>query len=174
MAKIVSICRLIQLSLSSVLKIYFVLAQVELIYFVLVATFDFIALAVSYTIAYYIKTKSLFFKYFRLECGKTTIKDSGFLFISNLTVLLILNIDKIIVKIFLGLEDLGFYSVALQLSSLIVTAAMIVGAALAPKLVNEFKNQTNYQVFKQKFFFYSSISFGAVSFFVINVFQFNS
>ena len=57
MAKIVSICKMTQLALSSIIKIFLVVNQSELKYFVFVALFDAFVLALSYAIAYRIKKK---------------------------------------------------------------------------------------------------------------------
>ena len=64
LAKIVSICKVIQLALSSVIKIYLVLNEAELIYFVLVTAFDALSLAASYFIAYKIRKYPALYKHF--------------------------------------------------------------------------------------------------------------
>ena len=81
-------------------------------------------------------------------------------------VLVILNLDKIIIKLFVSVKSLGFYSVASQLSSLIITASLVVGAGLAPKIINELKNEKNYKYFKLKFFTFTSITFGLICIFI--------
>lgn len=55
LAKIVSICKVIQLAVSSIIKIYLVLNEAELIWFVLVTALDNLSLAISYFIAYRLK-----------------------------------------------------------------------------------------------------------------------
>jgi len=71
MANIVSICKVVQLALSSAIKIYLVLTEAELIYFVLVTIFDSFSLAVSYVIAYRLrKDHPPFYKYFDFSIAK--------------------------------------------------------------------------------------------------------
>jgi len=64
LAKIVSICKVIQLALSSIIKIYLVLTEAELFWFVLVTAFDALSLAVSYFIAYQLRKNPAFYKSF--------------------------------------------------------------------------------------------------------------
>ncbi|MBE0472510.1 MAG: oligosaccharide flippase family protein, partial [Methyloprofundus sp.] len=76
LAKIVSICKVIQLALSSMIKIYLVLSEAELIWFVLVTAFDALSLAVSYFIAYKVRKNPAFYKHFDLSIAKQLLKDS--------------------------------------------------------------------------------------------------
>jgi len=69
LAKIVSICKVIQLALSSMIKIYLVLTEAELFWFVIVTAFDALSLAVSYFIrslhiAYQQRKNPTFYKNF--------------------------------------------------------------------------------------------------------------
>ena len=60
-AKIISICKVIQITLSSLIKVYLVISKAKLIYFLLVAVGDAFALAVSYFVAYRITQKEGFY-----------------------------------------------------------------------------------------------------------------
>ncbi|MFD1188901.1 oligosaccharide flippase family protein, partial [Pontibacter rugosus] len=62
LAKYISICRLVQLFISAVLKVAFVLAEADLIYFVLIILIDNLTLALTLSFAYWKKGNHTFYK----------------------------------------------------------------------------------------------------------------
>lgn len=138
-AKVVTICKVIQLILSSIIKIYLVLIQAELISFVLVAAFDALSLAVSYFIAYTLQKNSVFYKYFELSIAKKLLKDSWPLIFSTIVIMVYMRIDQIMIKEMLGQYQVGIYSAALRLSEAFYFMPMLITASLFPAILNSRK-----------------------------------
>lgn len=148
MAKIVSICKVIQLALSSIIKVYFVLTEADLIWFVFVTAFDTFSLAVSYFIAYKMQTNSVFYKCFDLNVAKQLLKDSWPLIFSAIVVMIYMRIDQIMIKEMLGEYEVGIYSAAVRLSEAFYFIPMLITASLFPAILNAKKH--NEDLYKQR------------------------
>jgi O-antigen/teichoic acid export membrane protein len=148
LAKIVSICKVIQLALSSMIKIYLVLTEAELIYFVLVTAFDALSLAVSYAIAYKLRKNPAFYKHFDLSIAKQLLKDSWPLIFSAIVVMIYMRIDQIMIKEMLGEYEVGIYSAAVRLSEAFYFIPMLITASLFPAILNA-KKQSE-ELYKQR------------------------
>lgn len=148
LAKIVSICKIIQLALSSTIKIYLVLTEAELLYFVLVTAFDMLSLALSYFIAYKLHINSQFFTHFNLSIAKQLLKDSWPLIFSAIVIIIYMRIDQIMIKEILGEYEVGIYSVGVQLSEAIYFIPVLITASLFPAILNAKKRSE--ELFKQR------------------------
>jgi O-antigen/teichoic acid export membrane protein len=149
MANIVCICKVVQLALSSAIKIYLVLTEAELIYFVLVTAFDALSLAVSYVIAYRLrKDHPPFHKQFDFSIAKQLLKDSCPLIFSAIVVMVYMRIDQIMIKEMLGEYEVGIYSAAVRLSEAFYFIPMLITASLFPAILNA-KNQSD-ELYKQR------------------------
>lgn len=148
LAKIVSICKVIQLALSSMIKIYLVLTEAELFWFVLVTAFDALSLAVSYFIAYQLRKNPAFYKHFDLSIAKQLLKDSWPLIFSAIVVSIYMRIDQIMIKEMLGEYEVGIYSAAVRLSEAFYFIPMLITASLFPAILNA-KNQSE-ELYKQR------------------------
>ena len=136
LAKIVSICKAIQLALSSIIKIYLVLTEAELIWFVLVTTFDTLSLAISYFIAYQLRKNPTFFKHFDHSISKQLLKDSWPLIFSALMVSIYMKIDQVMIKEILGVYEVGIYSAAMRLIESTYFIPAIIVASLFPSIIS--------------------------------------
>ncbi|MGO3406059.1 flippase [Marinomonas sp.] len=136
LAKIVSICKVIQLALSSVIKIYLVLNEAELIWFVLVIAFDAMSLAVSYFMAYQLRKNPAFYKNFDLNIAKQLLKDSWPLIFSAIVVMVYMRIDQIMIKEMLGEYEVGIYSAAVKLSEAWYFLPTLITTSLFPAILN--------------------------------------
>lgn len=136
LAKIVSICKVIQLSLSSILKIYLVLTEAELFWFVLVTAFDALSLAISYFIAYKLRKNPAFYNHFDLNIAKQLLKDSWPLILSAIAVIIYMRIDQIMIKEMLGVYEVGIYSAAIRLIEATYFIPAIIVASLFPSIIS--------------------------------------
>ena len=148
LAKIVSICKVIQLALSSIIKIYLVLTEAELIWFVLVTAFDALSLAVSYFIAYQLRKNPTFYKHFDISIAKQLLKDSWPVIFSTIAVMIYMRTDQIMIKEMLGEYEVGIYSAAVRLSEAFNFIPMLITASLFPAILNA-KNQSE-ELYKQR------------------------
>lgn len=149
MAKVVSICKAVQLSLSSVLKIYLVITQSELLYFVLVAAFDTLSLAMSYFIAYLLrKDYRTIYKHFDLSIAKRLLNDSWPLIFTGIVVSIYMRIDQVMIKEMLGEYEIGIYSAAVRLSESIYFIPVLISASIFPAILNSKKYSE--ELYKQR------------------------
>lgn len=143
MAKIVSICKSVQLALSSIIKIYLVLIQAELLWFVIATALDAVCLGISYLMAYRIKNNTSFYKHFDAEVSKKLLKDSWPLILSSLVVMVYVRIDQVMIKEMLGDYEVGIYSAAVRLSEAFYFLPVLVSASLFPAIINAKKQGLN-------------------------------
>ncbi|MGD7035946.1 flippase [Methylotuvimicrobium buryatense] len=134
--KVVSICKTIQLALSSLIKIYLVLVKAELLWFVLVVLVDSLSLAISYIVAYRLQKKPTFYRIFDLAIARKLLKESWPMIISGVAISVYMKIDQVMIKEIMGPVSVGYYAVAVRLTEvwLFITAA--VTTSLFPAVLN--------------------------------------
>lgn len=154
LSKYVSISRLIQLGLSSVLKLYFIFIQADLLWFVLVSLIDQITLALSLIFAYWRQKIGRFFGRFNLGTAKTMLRNSWPLILSGIAISLYMRIDQIMIKEMLGEKEVGLYSAAVRLSEAWYFVPVIIATSLFPAIINAKKiSQELYNKRLQRLYF---------------------
>ncbi|MBU1152722.1 flippase [bacterium] len=136
LSKFVSICKMTQLFLSSLLKIYFVITGADLFWFVLVSLIDQLTISVSLYFAYRYQRLPSFYRYFNFEIAKRLLKDSWPLIFSSLVISIYMRIDQVMIKEMLGEREVGLYSSAVRLSEVWYFLPMIITNSLFPAIVN--------------------------------------
>jgi O-antigen/teichoic acid export membrane protein len=153
LSKFVSIAKLAQLTLSSVLKLYFIFAHADLFWFVLVSLVDQISLALSLTFAYWRQRVGSFFGHFDTGTARALFKTAWPLILSGIAISLYMRIDQIMIKEMLGEREVGLYSAAVKLSEAWYFVPVIISNSLFPAIVNARKiNQVLYHQRLQKLF----------------------
>jgi len=146
LSKYVSIAKLIQLSLSSVLKLYFIFIQADLFWFVLVSLIDQITLALALAVAYWRQKIGSFFRRFDFGTAKAMLINSWPLILSGIAGILYMRIDQIMIKEMLGEREVGLYSAAVRLSEAWYFVPTIITTSVFPAIVNAKKiSQELYQ-----------------------------
>ena len=135
LAKYVSICKMVQLALSSLMKIFLILIGADLLWFVMVSLIDMITLAITLNIAYKYNKNPSFYKYFDINLAKRLLKDSWPLILSSVAVMIYIRIDQVMIKNMLGDKEVGLYSAAVKLVEVWYFIPMIVGQSLFPAIV---------------------------------------
>lgn len=136
LSRYVSISRLVQLALSSGLKLYFIFIQADLFWFVMVSLIDQISLALSLVVAYWRQRIGSFFGRFDLGNAKAMLRNSWPLILSGIAINLYMRIDQIMIKEMLGEKDVGLYSAAVRLSEAWYFVPVIVATSLFPAILN--------------------------------------
>lgn len=145
LSKYVSICKLIQLTLSSFLKLYFIFIGAGLFWFVLISLIDQVSLAISYVFAYWRQGIKTFLGHFHFQTAKEMLKSSWPMIFSGFSTMLLLHIDQLMIKSILNSEAVGRYAVAVQLSEVWYFIPMILTSSLFPAILNAQKvNQKLY------------------------------
>jgi O-antigen/teichoic acid export membrane protein len=136
LAKFVSICKLVQLLLSSIVKIYLVLTGKDLIWFVCVTLIDSVTIGLSLWVAYKYQKVNSFFGKFNPRIAKELLKDSWPIILSSLAVMIYLKIDQIMIKAMLGAEAVGQYAAAVRLSEVWYFIPTIICSSIFPAIIS--------------------------------------
>jgi len=143
-AKYISIRRIIQLILSSIIKIFLVLTGADLIWFVLVSLFDIISLSIMGWLIYRSQGLPNFVRYFDIEIGKKLIKDSWPLLLSSIAISIYMRIDQVMIKNMLGDREVGLYSAAMKLVEVWYFIPMIITQSVFPAIVSKYNDKTEF------------------------------
>ena len=153
LSKFVSICKMTQLLLSSLLKLYFIFTGANLIWFVLVSLFDQITIAVSFYVAYRCQKLGNFYRHFDLSTAIHLLQNSWPLIFSGLVVMIYMRIDLVMIKEMLGEREVGIYSAAVRLSEVWYFIPVIITSSLFPSIINAKKiNEKLYYTRLQRLF----------------------
>lgn len=136
LSRYVSLAKMVQLALSSVLKLYLVFIQADLLWFVVVSAIDQISLALFLIFAYWRQKIGNFLGYFDAGIAKNMLKNSWPLVLSSVAVTVYMKIDQIMIKEMLGERDVGLYSAAVKLSEAWYFVPVVITAAVFPAVVN--------------------------------------
>lgn len=135
LSKFVSICKLTQLLISSLIKLYLIFIQADLFWFVLVSLVDQLTLALSLFIAYRYQQLGGFYRQFDRTIAKRLLHDSWPLIFSGLVIMIYMRIDQIMIKGMLGDREVGLYSVAVRLSEVWYFIPMLITTSLFPAII---------------------------------------
>lgn len=136
LSKFVSICKLTQLLISSLIKLYLIFLQADLFWFVLISLVDQLTLAVSLFFAYRYQRVGGFYRHFDRMIAKQLLHDSWPLIFSGLVIAIYMRIDQIMIKEMLGEKEVGLYSAAVRISEVWYFIPMIIANSLFPSIVN--------------------------------------
>lgn len=146
LAKVVAICKVTQLTLSSIVKIYLVITKAGIFPFVLVSLLDQISLAVSLYIAYRLRNQGSFYWHFKLDYARTAIAAALPILLSSLFIGIYRRIDVIFLQAFTSSQETGIYSAAQRLSEAWLFVPVIAVLSVYPALVASFNNPQSFRV----------------------------
>ncbi len=136
LSKFVSICKLLQLMLSSLIKLYLIFTGADLIWFVLVSLFDQISLGVSLSVAYQYQKIGKFYSHFNLTTAKQLLTNSWPLIFGGFILMVQARIDQVMLKVMIGNVELGYYSAAMRLIEAFCFIPIILTNSVLPAIVN--------------------------------------
>jgi O-antigen/teichoic acid export membrane protein len=143
-AKYISIRRIVQLILSSIIKIFLVLIGADLIWFVLVSLFDIISLSIMGWLIYRSQGLPNFVRYFDIGIGKKLLKDSWPLLLSSIAISIYMRIDQVMIKNMLGDREVGLYSAAMRLVEVWYFIPMIITQSVFPAIVSRYNDKQEF------------------------------
>ena len=135
LSKFVSISKMTQLFISSLLKIYFVLTGADLIWFVFISAFDQFTLAICLIYAYRKQSIGYFIYHFNFSIAKRLLFNSWPLIFGSLVVMIYMRIDQIMIKEMLGAKEVGIYSAAVRLSEVWYFIPTIIASSIFPAIL---------------------------------------
>jgi O-antigen/teichoic acid export membrane protein len=136
LGKYIAACKMVQLMVSSLLKLFLIIIQAELIFFVAVILVDEISLAAMYGFIYSKRRPGKFWQPFHLPTAKRLLKDSWPLLFASFAVVIYMRIDQVMIKALLGQREVGLYSVAVKLSEVWYFVPTIITTSLFPAILN--------------------------------------
>ena len=140
----IAICKIFQLVLSSLIKIYLIFVQAELVWFVMVSLIDQISLAISLYLIYRSKKIGRFFSYFDLLIAMKLLKESWPYILSGLVVMAYMRVDQIMIKEMLGDREVGLYSAAVRLCEAWYFMPILITNLLFPSIITAKKISENF------------------------------
>ena len=136
LSKYVSICKITQLTLSSLLKLYFVAINADLFWFVLVSVIDQASLAAALAYAYSKQKLGAFYAHFDKAVAKELLISAKPLIISGIMVSVYSSIDRVIIKEILGVREVGLYVAASGVVTSLYFVPMLIANSLFPAILN--------------------------------------
>lgn len=136
LSRFVSLCKLAQLSISSLLKLYLIYVGADLFWFVLVSLVDQAILALSLYFAYRHQKLGSIFRNFDPMIAKQLLRDGWPLILSSLAVMIYMRIDQIMIKEMIGDKGVGLYTAAVRLSEVWYFVPMVITSSLFPAIVS--------------------------------------
>lgn len=135
-SKYIAIPGVVGLVISSLLKIYLILFDFSLIYFVYLLVFDIVFLALA-KIWYYVREKQSIIKWsFSWKIAKELLLDAWPLVLSGIVISIYMKIDRVMIMEFMDEDAVGQYSAAAQLSEAWYFIPTIICASLFPAIIN--------------------------------------
>lgn len=162
LSKYVSLCRVMQLVFSSILKLGFIYTQADLFWFVLIGFIDQATLAIALFCAWRFKRLGSFWGGFDFKMAKMMLSNSWPLILSGIAVTLYMRIDQIMIKEMLGEREVGLYSAAVRLSEVWYFVPSIIVASVFPAIVNA-KKTSNVLYFQRLQRLFTLMAWAAIS-----------
>ena len=116
-------------------KIYLVLIEAELIWFVLIISLDAFFLATIFVISYVRINNFYFLKFFNFKISKKLLKESLPIIPSVFIVLLYMRVDQLMINEILGSYQLGIYSSAVRVSEIFNIIPTLIMVSLFPSII---------------------------------------
>lgn len=135
-SKFFAITGLLGIVISALMKIYLILDQFTLIYFVYVLAFDVLFLAAGQIWFYHKTGESILSWKFSWSVAKRLLQDAWPLILSGIIVSIYMKIDQVMIKEYLGNGEVGQYSAAVRLSEAWYFIPTIICSSLFPAIIN--------------------------------------
>lgn len=143
--KKIAFCKLAQLTCVTIFKIYLLLGQYELIYFIFAFGLEFFLLGIFYCISFRKHIKAFLFNSFKINKYKNMISESyGYLIIGIIGVLFI-RVDQLMVKGLLDYEQLGYFGLSARFTDVLFILAVIFAKTIFPLMIEKSNNEAEYK-----------------------------
>jgi len=154
LSKFTSISKTIQLIISSLVKVYLITIQADLLSFILVQFLDQVTLGVTQFLAFrYYSKNSHFIRHFNMNVAKDLLRNAWPLIFGSLVIMIYMRIDQIMIMKIIGEKEMGLFSAAVRLSEAWYFVPMIITNSLFPAVLNAKKtDETEYKKRMQHLF----------------------
>lgn len=144
LSKYVSVSSLVSRFIVSIYKIYIIITGKSIYWFAIVNSIDFLIISVCLYMIYY-KLEGMRL-YFSFQTAKRMLSKSKHFIISGLMVSVFAQIDKIMLKIMIGDEEVGLYSAAVTCAGMTVFIFTAIADSLRPVIFENKK--TNAELYR--------------------------
>ncbi|MDA3787560.1 MAG: flippase [Desulfobacula sp.] len=135
-SKYVVYSQLVQLVISSIIKLVLILISAPLLWFACVFLFDAVVHAVGLTAMYLKNTGKVWYWKWRWQTAKVLLKDSWPLILSGIAISIYLKIDQVMIKEMLDAKQVGLYAAAVRLSEAWYFVPMAITSSVYPAIIN--------------------------------------
>lgn len=142
MSKYVVFANIISLTITALLKLYFIYTEASLVYFALAFTLDALIVAAGLLYFYWTQGHKMFKWKFDRAVSKSLLKQSWPLIMAGLVVTVYMKIDQIMITEMLGPQDNGNYAAAVRISETWYFIPMVICTSLFPAIINS-KNRAD-------------------------------
>lgn len=135
LSKYVVLANVVSLFVSSIVKIILILNEAELIFFAIVILFDSLILSMGFIYIYSKQGISILNWKFDKIYAQKLLQESFPIIFSILSIAVIFNFDKIVLKIYTSNETVGNYSVMFSLTTIFNFIVALLSNSLAPLII---------------------------------------
>ncbi|MBP9669846.1 flippase [Candidatus Woesebacteria bacterium] len=147
-SKYVSICKIIQLSITSLLKLYLIYIHADLALFIWVYLVEQIILGLMLHITYTLQKHASFYSKFDMDIAKSLLIESWPVVLVGIAITLQSKIDQLIIGSKLGVQNLGYFALAVGFIEILSFVPIAMNSSISPAIINakkrsvtEYKNR---------------------------------
>jgi O-antigen/teichoic acid export membrane protein len=126
----------VQITVSSVIKLVFIVIKAPLIYFAWVFLIDAVVLAIGLVAMYLKNTGKVWYWKWSWKTAEELLSDSWPLILSGIAITIYMKIDQVMIKEMLGAEEVGYYAAAVRLSEAWYFIPIAITSSVFPSIIN--------------------------------------
>ncbi len=159
--------------ISSIIKIFLVIYKAELIYFAWVVLIEGILITIGLVIIFNYKYPNQIKKFrFNYFVGKNLLRDSWPMIFSGIILMVQARIDQLMLGIFIGAREVGYYSVSLQILEGLSFLPMIIMSTMRPSILEGGNIST--KLYNDRLYNYYRLSFIISILTIVPIFLFSN
>lgn len=139
--------------IGSIIKVFLLILEVDLMWFILALVLDSVLLSSGYIYTYKKYFSSLRKLHYKKKIGRILIKESLPLLLSGVAIIIYQRIDQVIIKNLINTENLGYYSIANQFVEFVLFIPIVISQTMTPILVKSRINDDKLVYEKKRQFF---------------------
>lgn len=133
-AKLATISKSIAIIISAIIKLILIWLNSDILYFIIASVLDHTIIGILLLITYKKFNDFYFFKHFNIAVAKKLLKSAWPMIISAVAVIIYMKTDQIMIRIMIGIKEVGVYSAAMQIFSAWFTIPYIITISLLPAI----------------------------------------
>lgn len=148
--KWIALCKITQILIGSILKIYLIISNSDLIWIVASFVIDSFILAILYVGSFYFLKQPNFINFFKLKTATLLLRSSLPLVFSGIIITAYMRIDQIMLKILISESAVGVYAAAIRISQSLYFIPIVFASSILPAIISNKKSGP--VVYERRFF----------------------